>query len=52
MMCWSRLDSITDAVHRPSPFVRSEEGAKAQKKVWSELNAKLEKIQPGVVSNV
>ncbi|MCJ1243828.1 hypothetical protein MMC30_001025 [Trapelia coarctata] len=39
-------------IGQPSPFVRSEEGAKAQKKVWSELNAKLEKIQPGVVSNV
>jgi hypothetical protein len=37
---------------RPSPFVRSEEGAKAQAKVWAELSKKLETIQPGIMSNV
>ncbi|MCJ1301959.1 hypothetical protein MMC08_004760 [Hypocenomyce scalaris] len=39
-------------VSTPAPLVRSEEGAKAQKKVWDELSAKLEKIQPGIMQNV
>lgn len=33
-----------------SPFVRSEDGAKAQKKVWNELGEILEKVQPGIMS--
>ncbi|KAL1965183.1 hypothetical protein VTN77DRAFT_5937 [Rasamsonia byssochlamydoides] len=33
-----------------SPFVVSLEGRKAQKKVWSELVEKLERIQPGVTA--
>lgn len=33
-------------------FVRSEEGARAQKKVWGELVAKLEGIVPGVTGNL
>jgi hypothetical protein len=37
---------------RPSAFVLSEEGSKTQKRVWDELNAKLEKIQPGILSNI
>jgi len=37
---------------RPSPFVRSEEGAKMQAKIWAELSAKLETIQPGIMGNV
>jgi len=36
----------------PSAFVQSEEGSKTQKRVWDELNAKLEKIQPGILSNI
>ena len=35
-----------------SAFVRSEEGEKAQKKVWRELTEKLEGIAPGIMSNV
>ncbi|MCJ1233355.1 hypothetical protein MMC14_001311 [Varicellaria rhodocarpa] len=35
-----------------SPFVKSEDGAKAQKKVWSELRDILEKIQPGVTDSI
>lgn len=31
-----------------SPFVRSEEGAETQKRVWAELKAILEDIEPGV----
>ncbi|KAK9483906.1 hypothetical protein V1527DRAFT_471573 [Lipomyces starkeyi] len=34
-----------------SPFVRSEEGEKAQKKVWNELGEILEKVQPGIMSS-
>ncbi|KAI9830054.1 MAG: hypothetical protein M1819_005884 [Sarea resinae] len=34
-----------------SAFVRSEEGATAQAKVWKELGEILEKIQPGVMSS-
>ncbi|KAI9929397.1 hypothetical protein MW887_000866 [Aspergillus wentii] len=33
-----------------SPFVRSEEGKKAQKKVWKELSEILENIEPGITS--
>ena len=39
-------------IFRPSPFVRSEEGAKAQVKVWDQLSRKLEVIQPGIMDNV
>jgi retinol dehydrogenase-12 len=36
----------------PSPFVRSEEGKKTAERVWTELKAKLEAIQPGVLKNI
>jgi NAD(P)-dependent dehydrogenase (short-subunit alcohol dehydrogenase family) len=36
----------------PSPFVRSQEGIRTQKRVWDELKAKLETIQPGVLANL
>ncbi|KAK4690832.1 hypothetical protein P7C71_g6046, partial [Lecanoromycetidae sp. Uapishka_2] len=39
-------------VSNPSPLVRSEEGAKAQKKVWEEISGKLETIEPGIMANV
>ncbi|KAL9030757.1 MAG: hypothetical protein Q9196_001135 [Gyalolechia fulgens] len=35
-----------------SPFVRSPEGVKTQGRIWDELSAKLEKIQPGIMANV
>ncbi|KAL8921656.1 MAG: hypothetical protein Q9208_005585 [Pyrenodesmia sp. 3 TL-2023] len=35
-----------------SPFVQSAEGLETQKRVWDELSAKLEKIQPGIMANV
>lgn len=35
-----------------SPFVRSEDGAKASHKVWKELSEILESIQPGVTQNI
>ena len=34
---------------RVSDFVLSKEGAKTQKRVWDEVNAKLEAIQPGIL---
>ncbi|KAF6822396.1 short-chain dehydrogenase reductase [Colletotrichum musicola] len=37
-------------VGRPSSFVTSDEGRRAQKKLWWELKTKLEKIQPGVTN--
>jgi NAD(P)-dependent dehydrogenase (short-subunit alcohol dehydrogenase family) len=44
---------MTDsAIDKPSPFVRSDEGAKTQKRVWSELKECLEKIQPGILGNI
>lgn len=33
---------------RPSEFVRSEEGKKTQKRVFDEIMAELESIQPGI----
>ena len=36
-------------VKEPSAFVRSKDGAVAQKKVWAEVAAKLEEIRPGVM---
>ena len=39
-------------VKAPSPFVRSEEGKKTQERVWKELSAKLEEIQPGILANL
>ena len=35
-----------------SPFVRSEEGAKTEERVYTELMGILEKIQPGISENV
>jgi retinol dehydrogenase-12 len=39
-------------VEEPSKFVRSEEGRKTQEKVWAELTAKLEQIEPGILQNI
>jgi retinol dehydrogenase 12 len=39
-------------VAKVSDFVLSKKGAQTQQRVWDELNAKLEKIQPGVLDNV
>lgn len=39
-------------VEEPSKFVRSEEGRKTQERVWKELSAKLEEIQPGILANI
>jgi retinol dehydrogenase-12 len=39
-------------VEEPSKFVRSEEGRKTQEKVWAELTAKLEQIEPGILKNI
>ncbi|THX79989.1 NAD(P)-binding protein [Aureobasidium pullulans] len=39
-------------VEEPSKFVRSEEGKKTQERVWAELSAKLEQIQPGILQNI
>lgn len=36
----------------PSEFVRSEEGRKTQERVYTELLAILEKIQPGISKNI
>ena len=35
-----------------SEFVRSEDGQKAQKKIWKELTEKLEAIEPGIMGQV
>lgn len=35
-----------------SAFVRSEDGAKAQEKVWRELSEKLERIRPGIMGTI
>ena len=40
------------AITNPSKFVRSAEGKKVQDKVWEELMAKLETIQPGITGNL
>ncbi|KAL9634408.1 MAG: hypothetical protein Q9164_004110 [Protoblastenia rupestris] len=40
------------AVARPAPLVTGQEGPELQKRVWHELSAKLEKIQPRIMSNV
>ncbi|CAD6588713.1 MAG: hypothetical protein ASARMPRED_003701 [Alectoria sarmentosa] len=36
----------------PAPLVTGPEGPEIQKRVWTELSAKLEKIQPGIMANV
>ena len=35
-----------------SDFVRSEDGKKAQMKIWKELEEKLEAIEPGIMGQV
>jgi retinol dehydrogenase 12 len=37
---------------RVSTFVTSEEGVETQKRLWTELSEKLEKIQPGIMGNI
>ena len=39
-------------VRDPSPFVLSEEGAETQKRVYSQLLAVLEEIEPGITKNI
>jgi NAD(P)-dependent dehydrogenase (short-subunit alcohol dehydrogenase family) len=39
-------------VKDPSEFVRSEDGKKTQERVYKELMAILEKIQPGITKNI
>jgi retinol dehydrogenase 12 len=39
-------------VSQPSSFARSEEGKEAGRRIYEELMAKLEKIQPGVTANL
>lgn len=34
-----------------SEFVKSEEGGQAQRKIWGELLAKLERVVPGISDN-
>ena len=44
---------LTDCtIADPAPFVLTEEGKKTQERVWKELSAKLEKIQPGILDNI
>ncbi len=40
------------AVKQPASVVTSEEGGKVQKRVWEELCARLDKIQPGILRNL
>jgi len=40
------------AIAPPSSFVRSGEGRETQKRVWNELTAILEEIEPGVTGNI
>ncbi|KAL8684178.1 MAG: hypothetical protein Q9224_006544 [Gallowayella concinna] len=39
-------------VDEVAPLVTSKIGIETQKRIWDELNAKLEKIQPGIVGNI
>jgi len=44
---------MTDGVvAQTAPLVRSEDGKRAQERVWSELSRKLEAIQPGILENL
>jgi len=44
---------LCDCVPRPmSNFVLSEEGDRASRKIYDEVNAKLEKISPGILANI
>lgn len=44
---------LSDArIAEPSPLVASKEGEEAQRRVWDELRAKLEEIQPGISNNL
>jgi hypothetical protein len=46
------LDDAQVADDHISAFVKSEDGQKAQKKIWKELGEKLEKIQPGIMQTI
>lgn len=39
-------------IESPPPMCEGEEGALLQQKVWNELAEKLEKVQPGIMSNL
>ena len=39
-------------IKRAAPIVTSPKGQELQKRVWSELAEKLEKIQPGILQNI
>ena len=44
--------ACADLASSESSFVRSAEGAETQARVWRELGAKLEIIQPDILSNL
>jgi NAD(P)-dependent dehydrogenase (short-subunit alcohol dehydrogenase family) len=46
------LDDARVADDRLSTFVKSEDGQKAQKKIWKELGERLERIQPGIMQTI
>ena len=46
------IDMANPYNYRPGLLVRGEEGPQTQTKVWNELSAKLEKIQPGIMNNI
>jgi len=35
-----------------APWIETEEGKRVQEKIWKELTAKLEGIQPGISKNI
>ena len=43
------IDRVSDSL---GSFVRSPDGDKLQSKVWKELEAKLEAIQPGIIGTI
>ncbi len=54
---WTRLGQVVEWLltvdgGSTSKFVRSVEGKKTAKRVWDELNAKLEEIQSGILGHI
>jgi hypothetical protein len=47
-----RSKFTADECDRVSEFVRSQEGAETQKRLWNELSVILERIQPDIMSNI
>jgi len=46
------VNADADTGNRPGPMVKGSDGLALQKKIWEQLVAQLEDVQPGITQNI